>query len=57
MRHPARAWIGFDTHESRMRNVGGQGFDSPQVHVTLTEEQQKELDEMAKRFAKTKGGK
>jgi hypothetical protein len=25
--------------------------------VTLTEEQQKELDEMAKRFEQTKGGK
>jgi hypothetical protein len=26
------------------------------VAVTLTEEQQKELDEMAKRFEETKGG-
>ena len=26
------------------------------VRVTLTEEQQKELDEMAKRFEQTKGG-
>jgi len=43
--------------------MDGQGFDSPQVHalrrcpMALTEEQEKELDEMAKRFKDTKGGK
>lgn len=41
----------------RTRNALAQGFDSPQVHVNLTEEQEKDLDEMAKRFAETKGGK
>lgn len=39
-----------------MRNALGLGFDSRQVHVT-TEEQEKELDEAAKKFAQTKGGK
>jgi hypothetical protein len=33
------------------------GVRVPGAHVTLTEEQKKELDEMAKRFAETKGGK
>lgn len=34
----------------------GQG-PSPALSVSLTEEQEKELDEMAKRFKDTKGGK
>jgi hypothetical protein len=29
----------------------------PAAHVNLTEEQEKELDEAAKKFARTKGGK
>ena len=54
---------GFDICESRTRNADGHGFDSHQVHalrrcpMALTEEQEKELDEMAKRFKDTKGGK
>lgn len=39
-----------------MRNALARGFESPQVHVSLTEEQEKELDEAAKKFARTKGG-
>ncbi len=39
-----------------MRNPFGRGFESHQVHVSLTEEQEKDLDEMAKRFKDTKGG-
>lgn len=31
------------------------GFDSPQVHVPLSEEKKKELDEAAKKFEQTKG--
>ena len=44
--------------------MAAQGFESTQVHaqkdvprMNLTEEQEKELDEMAKRFKDTKGGK
>lgn len=49
--------------QNRTRRVVGQGFESPRVHalrrcpMALTEEQEKELDEMAKRFKDTKGGK
>ena len=52
---PTQGLEGFDICESRTRNADGQGFDSPQVHV-LTEEQEKDLDEMAKRFRDTLGG-
>lgn len=48
---------GFDVSEGRTRSADGSGFDSPQVHVNLTEEQEKDLDEAAKKFARTKGGK
>lgn len=42
--------------EGRTRSARGQGFDSPQLHVLhLTEEQEKDLDEKAENFKKTKG--
>jgi len=38
-----------------MRRLVGHGFDSHQVHVNLTDEQEKDLDEQAKRFSETIG--